>query len=52
MSGKTNVLLNPINDKLDIDKTFLYAKDSFETKYQLLINKTEKIEINYLNDSY
>ena len=26
-SGKTNALLNLINNQLDIDKTYLYAKD-------------------------
>ena len=29
-SGKTNALLNLINYEPDIDKIFLYAKDSFE----------------------
>ena len=38
-SGKTNALLNLISQKLDIDKVYLYAKDPYEAKYQLLINK-------------
>ena len=29
-SGKTNVLLNLINNEPDIDKIYLYAKDLFE----------------------
>ena len=29
----------------------IYAKDPYEAKYQLLINKTESTGINYLNDS-
>ena len=29
-SGKTNALLNLINNQLDIDKTYLYAKDLYE----------------------
>ena len=33
-SGKTNALLNLINHKPDIDKIDLYAKDSFDAKYQ------------------
>ena len=37
-SGK-KVLLNLINHELDIDKIYLYAKDPFEAKYQLLFNK-------------
>ena len=34
-SGKTNVLLNLINHKPDIDKIHLYANDPYEAKYQL-----------------
>ena len=38
-SGKTNVFLNLIKyQRLDIDKIYIYVKDSFESKYQLLIN--------------
>ena len=40
-SGKTNALLNLINHEPGIDKTFLYAKDAYEAKHQLLINKRE-----------
>ena len=36
-SGKTNVLLNLINHELDIDKIYVYAKDSSDEKHQLLI---------------
>ena len=35
-SGKTNPLLNLINDQSDIDKIYLYAKDPYEAKYQHL----------------
>ena len=31
-SGKTNVLLNLIENQPDIDKTYLYAKDLYEAK--------------------
>ena len=41
-SGKTNALLNLINNQLDIDKVYLYAKDPYEAKYQYLIKKREK----------
>ena len=34
-SGKTNALLNLINNPLDIDKIYLYAKDPYERKYQI-----------------
>ena len=36
--GKTNALLILINNKPDIDKIYLYAKDPYEKKYQILIN--------------
>ena len=32
-SGKMNVLLNLINNQSDIDKIYLYAKDTYEAKY-------------------
>ena len=42
-SDKTNVLLNLIKDQRpDIDKIYLYIKDLFESKNQLLINEIEK----------
>ena len=31
-SGKTNALLNLINNQSDIDKIYLYAKDPYEEK--------------------
>ena len=50
-SGKTNVLLNLIkHEQPDIDKIYLYVKDPFESKYQLLINGREKVIIeNFKN---
>ena len=50
-SGKTNSLLNFINNQPDIDKIYLYAKDPHEVKYQFLINKKENIGLKYFNDS-
>ena len=50
-SGKTNTLLNLINHQPDIDKIYLYAKDPYEAKYQLLINKSESAVLKYFNDS-
>ena len=41
-SGKTNTLLNLINNQIDIDKIYLYAKDPYEAKYQYLINDDYK----------
>ena len=49
-SGKTNALLNLINNQRDIDKIYLYAKDPYEKKYQYLINKREKVGLNHFND--
>ena len=49
-SGKTNALLNLINNQPDIDKIYLYAKDPHEKKYQYLINKRENVGLNYFND--
>ena len=49
-SGKTNALLNLINNQPDIDKIYLYAKDPYEDKYQLLINKRESMGLKYFNN--
>ena len=49
-SGKTNWLLNLIKNQRDIDKIYLYAKDPYEEKYQNLINKRERVDINHFND--
>ena len=50
-SGKSNVLLNLIENQPDIDKLYLYTKDPNEAKYQYLINKREGAGINHFNDS-
>ena len=49
-SGKTNVLLNLIENQPDIDKIYLYAKDPYEAKYQYLIKTREKAGIDHYND--
>ena len=49
-SGKTNALLNLINNQPDIDKIYLYAKDPYETKCQYLINKREKVGLDHFDD--
>ena len=48
--GKTNLLLNLINNQPDIDKIYLYAKDRYEVKYQFLINKRESTGLKHFND--
>ena len=49
-SGKTNTLLNLIKNRSDIDKIYLYAKDPYESKYQYLFNKREKVGLDHFND--
>ena len=44
-------LFSLIHHEPDIGKIYLYAKDSYEAKYQLLINKRESTGLKYLNDS-
>ena len=48
-SGKTNVLLNLIENQPDICIN-VYAKDPFEAKYQYLIKIREKAGIDHHND--
>ena len=49
-SGKTNVLLNLIENQPDSHKIYLYAKDPYECKYQYLIIKREGAGINHFKD--
>ena len=49
-SGKTNALINLINEQNDIDKFFLYARDLSEPKYEYLIKKREDAGIKHLNN--
>ena len=49
-SGKTNTLLNLINEQNDIDKIYLYARDLNEPKYKILIKKHKDAGIKHLND--
>ena len=50
-SGKTNVLPNLIkHQQPDIAKIVVYVKDPFKSKYQLLINKREKVGIKKLKN--
>ena len=50
-SGKTNTLLDLINNQPDIDKIYMYAKDPYEAKYQYLSNKREKVGLCHYDDS-
>ena len=50
-SGKTNMLLNLINEQKVIDKIYLYGKNLSGSKYQHLIKNRENAAIKHLNDS-
>ena len=49
-SGKTNALMNLINEQDDIDKIYLYAKDLSEPKHEILIQNRENVGIKHFND--
>ena len=49
-SGKTNLLLNLIENQPDIDKIYLCAKDPYEAKSQYLTNKREGVGIDQFNN--
>ena len=49
-SGKTNVLLNLIEDQPDTNKIYLNVTDPYEEKYQYLINKRESVGINHFDN--
>ena len=49
-SGKTNALLNLINNQPDIEKIYLYAKDPYEKIYKYLINKREEVGLDHFDD--
>ena len=49
-SEKTNLLLTLISLQLGIDKKYLYAKDLYEVKYQLLINKRGSAPLKHFED--
>ena len=49
-SGKTNALINLINEQNDIDKVYLYARDLSEPMYEYLIKEREDAGIKHLNN--
>ena len=49
-SGKTNALINLINEEDDIDKIYLHAKDLSEPKHEILIQNREGVVIKHFND--
>ena len=50
-SGKTNALLNLIENQPDIAKMYLYAKDPYEAKYKYLIKTCENVGIDHHNNA-
>ena len=48
--GKTNTLLNLINEQNDIDKSYLYARDLNKPKYNILFKRRKDVGIKHLND--
>ena len=49
-SGKTNTLINLINEQNDIDQIHLNSRDLREPKYEYLIKKREDAGIKHLNN--
>ena len=43
-------MINLINEKNDIGKIYLYARNLSETKYEYLIKKREDVGIKHLNN--
>ena len=42
---KNKCIIKLINNQTDINKTYLYAKDPYEAKYEFLINKRKNTSI-------
>ena len=42
--------VNRINHQPDIDKIYLYAKNSYKAKHQLLIKKLKSVGLKHCND--
>ena len=49
-SGKTNALIDLINEQNDIDNIYLYARDLSKSKYEYLIKKLGDVGIKHVND--
>ena len=49
-SGKTNTLLNLINEQNDIDKIYLHARDLSEPKYEYVTKKCNNAGIKHANN--
>ena len=49
--GKTNSLFHVISHRLNVDKIYLYVKNSCKANCQLLITKRESTVLKHVNDS-
>ena len=49
-SGKTNVLINLINEQHDIDKIYLYARNLSKPKCEYLIKKREDVGMKHVKN--
>ena len=49
-SGKTNALINLMNEQKNIDKIYFYARDLNERKYEYFIKKGEDVGIKHVNN--
>ena len=49
-SGKTNTLINLINEQKDIDQIYLYARELGEPKYEYFIKNRKDAEIKHVNN--
>ena len=50
-SGKTNSLINLINQQPGIDKIYLCAKDPYKRKYQFASSKLRSTGLKHFDDS-
>ena len=50
-SGKTNALINLINEQNDIEKIYFYARDLSEPKHEYLVKTREDAGIKHLDNS-
>ena len=51
VSGKTNAMINLINEQNGIVKIYLYPRDLSEPKYEYLIKKCQGVGIKHVNNS-
>ena len=47
---KNKCIIKLINNQTDINKTYLYAKDPYEAKYEFLINKRKNTRLKHFDD--